>query len=65
MPAPRQVGARGHLDHRNLGQAVGRAAAGGEDMQVHPGSQLQRAADEVARWRGGVEQALVRQLFAR
>ena len=43
----------------HCGQAVRRAAAGGEDVQVHAGGQLQRAADEVAGRRGGVDQALV------
>src|SRR2546427_6392067 len=57
MPAPRQVAARGHLDHGHLGQAVGRAPARGEHMQVHAGGQLQRAADEIAGRRGRIDQA--------
>jgi len=46
MPAARQVVAGGDLDHWHWGQAVGRAAAGGENMQSHAGRQLQRTADK-------------------
>ena len=64
VPAPRQVVARGDLDDRAFGQAVGRAAAGGEHVQVHAGRQLQRAADEVAGRGGREEQAFLLHLFA-
>lgn len=40
-PALGQLRACGHLDHRHHGQAIRRAAAGGEDMQVHARRQLQ------------------------
>ena len=65
-PAPRQFAARGDLDDRAGGQAVGRAAAGGENMQVHAGGELQGAADEVAGGGGGKDQAALagRQFFA-
>ena len=65
MPAPCQVAARGNLDHRNLGQAIRRAAPGGEDVQVDAGRQLQRAANEVAGRRGGVDQPFLTNFFAR
>src|SRR5690606_961704 len=57
VPAPGEFGARGDFDDRAGGEAIRRAAARGEDVQVHAGCQLQRAADEVARGRGGVDEA--------
>ena len=56
VPAPGEVAARGDLDDRAFGEAVRRAAAGGEHVHVHAGRQLQRAADEVACRRGGEDQ---------
>ena len=50
-----ELGASAHLDHRRHCQSVRRATPGGEHVEVHARSQLQRAADEVA-GRGGAEQ---------
>ena len=48
VPALLQLAARRDLDDRHGGKPVGRAAAGGEDVQRHAGGQLQRAADKIA-----------------
>ena len=65
VPAACQVAAGGDLDDGAFSQAVGRAAPGGEDVQIHTGGQLQRAANEVAGGGGGVGESLLFQLFTR
>nr|GEU28088.1 hypothetical protein [Tanacetum cinerariifolium] len=65
VPALGQIVAGGDLDHRDFGQAVRGTAARGEDVHIHPRSQLQCTANEIAGGRGGVDQTLLFELFAR
>jgi hypothetical protein len=58
VPAPRQLAPRCDLDHRHRCQPVGRAAASGEHVTRHARRKLQRAADEIAGRRRGIEQTL-------
>ena len=64
MPAARQIRARGDLDDGDFRETIRRAAAGREDVQVDAGRKLQGAADEVARRRGGEDQAFLQRTFS-
>lgn len=57
IPAVRQLGTRRHFNDRHRHQPVRRAASGGKDLYGNAGSDLLRAADEIAGGRRGVNQA--------
>ena len=59
------IAARRDLDDRHGGKPVGRAAAGGEDVQRHARGQLQRTAHKIAGWRRRKNQPFLADSLAR